>query len=99
MLAFVLIIIRSLTTTLSQARIQRGRTPIRFLPQILLKSHLNWPKYAQKLAHEPPAPPHFSNPGSAPVSHHCIIIVLLLYYHCIITVLSLYTVLLFKNSY
>ena len=32
-----------------------------------LKSPLNWPEYAQKLAPEPPAPPPFSNPGSAPV--------------------------------
>ena len=42
-----------------------ARTPTRFCA-IFFKSPLNWPKYAHKLAPEPPAPPPFSNPGSAP---------------------------------
>ena len=45
-----------------------GARPPVFVPNYF-KSPLNWPKYARKLAPEPPAPPPFSNPGSAPVIH------------------------------
>ena len=44
---------------------QGGARPPVFAPNSL-KSPLNRPKYAQKLATEPPAPLPFSNPGSAP---------------------------------
>ena len=43
-----------------------GARPPVFAPNFL-KSPINWPEYDQKLAPEPPAPPPFSNPGSAPV--------------------------------
>ena len=42
-----------------------GARPLVFASNSL-KSPLNWPKYASKLAPEPPAPPPFSKPGSAP---------------------------------
>ena len=45
-----------------------GARPPVFVPNSL-KSALNWPKYAYKPASEPPAPPLFSNPGSAPAHH------------------------------
>ena len=43
-----------------------GARPTLFAPNTL-KSPLNWPKKSWGRAPEPPAPPLFSNPGSAPV--------------------------------
>ena len=42
-----------------------GARPPFFVP-ISLKNPLNWPKKTCWRAPEPPAPPSFSNPGSAP---------------------------------
>ena len=43
-----------------------GARPTLFAPNTL-KSPLNWPKKSWGRAPEPPALPHFLNPGSAPV--------------------------------